>query len=260
MFVGVFIILLGAVLLAINLGIVTGRVWDFFWPVVLVLLGAWFIFRPGYPHRALSVEQASYPLGAATEGEISFHYGAGVLNIAASSTPNELAGGSFSGGVLADQSMRGTTAVLSLKSPSDSVFEARWRGEGGSFDWTVGINSQIPLSLDLHTGANEQHLDLTDTQVKSLALQTGASRSVIRLPAAAGQTQVVIKSGMAEVNISVPEGVAALIHVDSGFSGINVNPNRFPKMGDQYQSADYLTAVNKVEMRIESGMGSVSIQ
>lgn len=258
-FFGIFIVLLGAVLLAINLGYADRRIWNFFWPALLVLLGAWLLLRPRVSRQALAVEQASYPLGGATEGEISFHYGAGVMHISDSALPTELAGGSFTGGVLAEQSVRGSTALLTLKSPSDRIFDGPWGAGDKGFDWKVGINAQIPLSLDLHTGANEQFLDLSHTQVKSLLLETGASHSVITLPAAAGFTKAVIKSGLADVSITVPEGVAALIHVNAGLSGIKVNTDRFLKVGEQYQSTDYLNAANKVEIHIETGLGSVSV-
>ncbi len=259
-FFGLFIILLGAALLAVNLGYADQRIWGYFWPGLLVLLGAWFLLRPRVMHQPLSVDKASFPLGGAAEGEISFHYGAGVLHISDSAMSNELAGGSFTGGVLADQSTRGGTAVLSLKSPSDRIFEGPWGMGDKGFEWMVGINAQVPLSLDLHTGANEQFLDLARTQVKTLTLETGASHSVITLPANAGFTKATVKSGLADVNITVPEGVGALIHVSAGLSGIKVNTDRFPRVGEQYQSADYVTATNKVEIHIETGLGSVTIQ
>ena len=259
-FIGLFIVLLGAVLLAINLGYVSSRIWGFFWPALLVLMGAWILLAPKASDKPLAVEHATYSVGEASEGEISFHYGAGVLHIADSTTVGELAGGTFTGGVLADQSMRGSTAVLSLKFPSDRIIGGPWGSRGKAIEWVVGINPQLPLTLALHTGANEQILDLSRTQVKNLLLETGASHSMITLPSAAGFTRAIIKSGVADVNITVPEGVAAAIDVHAGLSGIKVNSERFPKTGDHYQSMDYLTAVNKVEIHVESGLGSVSIQ
>jgi len=258
-FFGVFIVILGAVLLAINLGYVDNRVWNFFWPALLVLAGVWFIARPKMPEGALATEQASYPLNGASEAEISVHYGAGLLKITDSSNPGELAGGTFVGGVVADHAVKGTKAILSLRTPSDRVWAGPWPGGEKGFEWHVGINPQIPLDLILKTGANEEVLDLTATQVRSLSIETGASKTEIKLPAAAGFTRVKVESGLASVSIIVPDGVAASIKEDSGLSGIKVNETRFPHSGGRYESTDYLSAPNKAEIVIESALGSVDI-
>jgi len=261
LFLGVFVILLGATLLAINLGFYTNRVWNFFWPIVLILLGVWFLWRPKFGREApLSVEHASFPLGSADEAAISVHYGAGKLTLHASSQPGELMGGTFTGGVQADQSMQGSKAVLDVRNPSMQIYGDSWVGEGRGFEWNVGINAMVPLDLELHTGANELLLDLAETQTKNLLLETGASRSVITLPKSAGFTRAAFKSGLAETIITVPEGVAALIDVKSGLSGIKVNEQRFPRVGEVYQSADYQTSVNRVDIHVETGLGSVTIQ
>ncbi len=256
---GTLVVLLGVVLLAINLGLVDNRIWNFFWPVLLVLLGVWFILRPRMHAGTLTPEQESFPVNTATEAEISLHYGAGRLNVSASTNLNELAGGRFTGGVLSNQSMQGTKAILSLRTPSDRIFEGPWPVGNKGYEWQVGINPRLPIDLRLHTGANEEVLDLSATQVKNLLVETGASQTEIKMPSAAGFTRATVKSGLASVSIHVPEGVSASIKVESGLSGINVNPARFPHVGERYESPDYQAASNKVEIIIESGLGSVDI-
>jgi hypothetical protein len=43
-------------------------------------------------------------------------------------------------------------------------------------------------------------------------------------------------------------------------SEISVDQNRFPRTGNGYQSADYDTAANKVDILIETGVGSVKVK
>ena len=45
LFWGSAIVLLGAILLASNLGIIQGNVWVFFWPALVILAGVWFLLR-----------------------------------------------------------------------------------------------------------------------------------------------------------------------------------------------------------------------
>jgi hypothetical protein len=41
---------------------------------------------------------------------------------------------------------------------------------------------------------------------------------------------------------------------------IQVNKSRFPRVGGVYQSEDYATAENKVDIDIETGVGSISVR
>lgn len=259
LFFGIVVILLGAVLLAINLGIVSNVAWNLFWPALIILLGLWFLVVPKVKTRQLKTEQISFPLAGATEADFTFKYGAGQLRISASSNPDELIGGSFAGGVESDMRMEGTRALVTLRTPSDTMFEGPWPSEQKGFEWNVGINRNIPLKLNLHTGANESLVDLRDTLAKEIHLDTGASRTEMTLPAAAGMTSVSIGSGVAAVVMHVPQGVAASIDDESGLSGIKIDTSRFIQTGKHYESADFATAANRVTIRVSTGLGSVEI-
>ena len=75
----------------------------------------------------------------------------------------------------------------------------------------------------------------------------------------AGLTRAKIRAGMASVDVRVPDGVAARIRAKGGMAEINVNRDRFPRSGDNYQSPDYDSAEHKVEIDAETGMGSLRI-
>jgi hypothetical protein len=99
LFFGTAIILLGIVLLGINLGVVDHRVWRYFWPLVLVLLGVWFLMGPYLSKGSLESVERSIPMVNDTEAEIQFNYGAGRLMIGPGAKPQELLSGSFTGGI-----------------------------------------------------------------------------------------------------------------------------------------------------------------
>jgi hypothetical protein len=62
------------------------------------------------------------------------------------------------------------------------------------------------------------------------------------------------------VVVRVPSGVAARIRASGGLADIRVDRDRFPRAGGVYQSADYDTAANKVDIDVEAGVGSVNIR
>jgi hypothetical protein len=260
LFFGTIIILLGAVLLAINLGVVTSRIWSFFWPLVLVLLGVWFIMGPYLWKGKVETVERSIPMANDSAAEIHFNYGAGVLDVNSSSRPQELVGGTFVGGLTEEVNRSGDKVAVKLNTPTDMIFPGNWAYGHQGINWNVGLTRDIPLKLYFHTGACEAKLNLTELRVTDLTVETGASSTTILLPQNAGFTRVVVKSGAAEVKIKVPEGVSASIRESSGLSGINVDTSRFIQNGHSYQSADFATAVNKVEISYEGGVGSVDIR
>ena len=103
------------------------------------------------------------------------------------------------------------------------------------------------------------NLDLTELHVTDLTLQTSTSSTALKLPANAGTTRAYIEAGTSAVDIDVPPGVAATIHAERGMSSLEVDSGRFPRIGAGYKSPDYETAANRADIRVATGMGSVSV-
>ena len=69
-----------------------------------------------------------------------------------------------------------------------------------------------------------------------------------------------VQSGAASVDLNVPQGVAARIRVQSGLAGINIDPNRFPATAGGYETPGFETSANRVDIFVETGVGSVSVR
>ena len=93
----------------------------------------------------------------------------------------------------------------------------------------------------------------------SLDLHTGVSETRVRLPRAAGATSVRAEPGVASVTLEVPTGVAARIRSRMALGSSRIDETRFPRVGDIYQSIDYATAANRVDIDIQGGIGSVQV-
>ena len=79
-----------------------------------------------------------------------------------------------------------------------------------------------------------------------------------------GDTTLIPKepeSGAASLDFSVPQGVAARIRFKQGASSSSIDQSRFP-LGDGglYQSPDFDSAANKVEINLEGGANSVNVR
>ena len=126
--------------------------------------------------------------------------------------------------------------------------------------WEVWLSPAPNISIDLDTGASDLTLDLTELNVSDLTVRGGATDIEILAPRNAGHVDIDIDVGAANVDLEVPEGVAARIDVDLGLSGLSVDESRFPKNGDVYVSRDFDTSENRIDLEIDAGASSVEIR
>lgn len=258
-FWAIFLIVVGSLLLLGNLGIVNVT-WGLIWPVAVIAFGVWLIWGAvAAPRRRIDIQEASIPLGSAARAGIKIEHGAGLLHVSAGASPELLALGTFAGGLDYKASPQGDRLDVKMRIPHQDLAFWPWNWAGG-LDWDVKFNDQVPIQLRVDAGASKSELDLTDLRVTDLQLHTGASATVVDLPAHAGLTTVKIEAGAASVEINVPGGVAARIHSSSGLAAIDVDTTRFPGSGSHYQSPDFDSAANKVEMKIEAGVGAVRVR
>jgi hypothetical protein len=261
LFWGIVLILIGVLLLIGNLFDI--NVWGLIGPLFLILLGAWILWGAFFAKPSVEAEEVTIPLESAARARIRVNHGAGRLRVDSSAGPGELVSGSFGGGL--DHRLRqdGEALDVKMRLPTDIFpnlfFPGMW-GTGHTLDWTFGLSSEIPLALDFDTGAGEAQLDLSDLQVTDLRLDTGASSTNLTLPANAGHTRVKISAGAASITVRVPSGVAARIRAAGGLSSINIDRDRFPREGGVYRSPDYDTAENRVDLDIDTGVGSINVR
>lgn len=261
LFWGSILILFGILLLLNNLGILDVNVWSLIWPLFLIALGVWTLWGVFFGRPSVETEEVAIPLEGAAQARVRIRHGAGRLRVDAGAGPGELAAGTFDGGLDHRVKREGDMLDVEMRVPAGSHFFFPWMwGPWHTLNWSFGLNGEIPLSLDLETGASDMRLDLTDLRVTDLRLQTGASATDLTLPANAGHTRVKISAGAASVTVRVPSGVAARVRVSGALAGITVDKSRFPREGGVYQSPDYDTAPNKVDVNIETGVGSIDIR
>ena len=262
-FWAVLLVGLGLLFLANNLGFMNLNIWGLFWPVFLILLGIWFLIGTTRGRSELVMEEGSIDLQGASRASVLIKHGAGKLEIKSGTEKGKLVAGSFANGLDARVKKTGESldVVMQPETPPfpEIIFPWNWMS-GKGFHWDCGFTTEIPLDLVFEIGAVEAHLNLSELNIKDLKLKTGASSTVIKTPKAAGMTHLKIESGAASVEIEIPEGVAARVEASAGLASVVVDQNRFPKQNGYYQSPDYETATNKLDIRIETGLGSVDIR
>jgi hypothetical protein len=252
-------IILGGLFLLDNLKILQISIWAIFFPILLILAGVSVLLGSLSRARQGETTSLSIPLDGTENAHLRVEYGAGRVRFSGGAASDELLSGTFEGGVAHDARRESGGLDVTLNSPFQAV-TTPWGWDGGRREWDVRLNGNIPLALDFEVGAAESRIDLTDVRVTNLKLQTGASSTDLWLPAHAGQTSAKVSGGAASINIKVPAEVAARIQWSGGLAEINVDKGRFPRVGNAYQSPDYDKAKNKIDLKVEMGMGSVDIR
>ena len=129
----------------------------------------------------------------------------------------------------------------------------------GLVDWRLMVSPNVAIELEINAGAADLDLDLQDLNVRKLTVGAGASYIRILLPIDAGQTHVVIASGATDVEIVVPQGVAATIVNEAFLSSTQIDSTRFFETDDGHQSPDYFNAENRVSIEIDAVAADITI-
>lgn len=287
------LITIGILLLLANLGYLPLSIWQIaaqFWPLILVLVGLdiifgrrswlgaivivvlwialiagvlWLAFTQGgglLPMRAAITEPLNQPLGDITTATVELSAGASSVFVTSLGTDSaNLMEGKFAHPegtrVIQSYNASGTTGRLVLREEGNPVTVI-----GASTSrWDVGLYPQIPLALQINGGIGRVDLDLGTLNVTSLDINAGVGSVTVAAPKA-GAMRIKINGGVGSATITIPPEVAARIRVDSGLGGIRIDESRFPKSDKIYQSADYASASNKVEIDVDGGVGSVTIR
>jgi hypothetical protein len=227
-----------------------------FWPSLLILLGGWILF--GYFLRGQGeTEQVTIDLQGASQAALKLSHGAGRLILSAGAPAGQLLFGSFAGGVKQSAHKSGERLEAHIEA-NPMIFPPFFGGWQG-LEWDIKLNRDVPLTLRLETGASQSELDLRELLVSDLRVSTGASKTDLTLPANAGLTTVKVELGAASLDMVVPQGVAARIRSEHGVAAIEVDKARFPYSNGMYESADFSSAPNKVDIMIEAGAGRVAV-
>jgi hypothetical protein len=221
------------------------------WPWLLVALGVWFLIGSFAPGGSGATERLAIPLRGASDASVRIRFGAGTLTTRPAAS-GDLVDGVFEGGVMHRELGPGRVELS-----QDTSYGLPWLDRRSV--WDLGLTGEVPLDLRLETGASRTLLDLREARLRRLDLQTGASETRVVLPGNAGTTEVRAEHGAASLTFEIPTGVAARIRTRMAIGSSHVDEARFPRVGDLYQSVDYGTAANRVDLDVQGGVGSLRI-
>jgi hypothetical protein len=263
------------------------------WMVVLVLLlGAvtGFAFRRNTPGNKVLTERLSEPLDGAKAAVVEINSGDGNLTIDRLSHGEPV----LASGTMEYLEKQGPPTHILSTSDGQAKFTLQrgesgqpwfrlpWAACNGATETQIHLNPDVLLDITAHSDGGNVKLDLAGMSITRVLADTGGGNMVVILPddaanqtvaaksgagnvaveignGASGSSTVNANSGAGNVTVLVPSGLAARIHARSGLGKVIVDA-RFSKIDDDtYQSAEYDSAANRVEIELHSGAGNVSV-
>src|SRR5512140_3054872 len=94
LFWGTLLVVLGVLFFLKAAGFITGDVFGWFWPLLIIAVGAW-ILLGGFKYRSRyeTAEKFSVPLQGAREASLSIEHGAGRIDLRGGANPGDLVTG-----------------------------------------------------------------------------------------------------------------------------------------------------------------------
>ncbi len=258
--------------------------------ISVLLIGALAGCTPKSTDNNVLTQDLSEPLTDVTTAKFDINTGTGNLAIdQLTGGESLLAGGSLE--YLESQGLptrslttiNGQAALTWAASGTQQTgFRFPWEACNGETEWLIHLNPRVSYDLTAHSDGGNVQLNLAGLALTRVSADTGGGNMDVMLPDNTANLNVTAKTGAGDVTVDIgsgitgsntinansgagnvivrlPDGIAARIHATSGMGKATVDP-RFSKINDTtYQSPDYDSASDKVEITVNSGAGNVSI-
>lgn len=160
----------------------------------------------------------------------------------------------------------------------------QWFTSGGGQPWVIGLNPDTPLDLNIDSGSGSVAFELEALTLENLRVDLGSGSSSLTLPGGdyplyvdvgSGSTRLIfqgdgriqsdINGGSGSMVVALPAGLPARIEIEDGSGSVSL-PRSFELVDGQrggdsiWETAEYSRDGSGIDMYIDVGSGSVSIQ
>lgn len=152
--------------------------------------------------------------------------------------------------------LKGNTGNLSIDQPSTKKITNFTNYQN---EWNVELSNNIPIDLNIDSGATGTELNLAGLQLASLTISTGVGKTLIDLSGDwKNSFDAKISNGVGDTEIIVPKNVGVKIKVDKGIGGTDISG--LISQGDGvYINEAYENAPVKIDIDLDFGVGGLEV-
>ena len=283
---GVFIVSIGVLMLLGNIGVISWSIFDALielWPALFIVIGVDIIFRNNSIVKAIMwilfivalVMYGSYYKGenqwesnkedsrnvVAVEKKESVDSGVlkldlGAIDVRLNSTEQNLVDGDLSSKYIKYNVNYGSSGKEAFVEFTNN-HQASFKNKG--YEARIRINKDIPWDIDANLGASKGTLDMSNLKVNNLDISAGASSLNIILGDKSNIIKGKVDAGASSIKITIPKNLGVKLRVDGALNSTNISSLNLNRQGDYYVSSNYENAKSRVDMDIQMGVGSLTI-
>lgn len=136
--------------------------------------------------------------------------------------------------------------------------KSKWKfGDNGN-DVGFKLNKAAKWDILMKLGAGEANFDFTDYKVRTFRFDGGAAALDIKFGDLLPITDVVVKSGVANVEIKIPETSGCRIKTKTGLSAKDFEG--FEKLSEGvYETSNYKTSTKKIFINLDGGLSNFEV-
>lgn len=231
-------------------------------------------------------QEITFPAAGLTSAVIDIEIGPPGADMFALEDSGDLIAGTvtYSSGLLFDKRSTNNRATVTLAPRNTGT----WVWEPGQWDtlqeearWELGLNPNVPMSLDLSAVAGSSLLDLRQLLLEDLSLNISAGDITLFLPDGdydvdmetnaasttmtfpqAGQHTVELRVNAGSVTIDLPEGMELRVETEQALGSFDNDTDRLQRVGstDVWETPGYDDSDNRIDLSLNIAVGSVTIR
>lgn len=188
-----------------------------------------------------------------------------VLNISGGGTSFNLSGETDQL-ITAEVERRNGNFILQKES-TDSVNTLTFKMKDKKGNWSLGnggndvdlkLNKKPEWTVNMNMGAGEVKLDLSAYKLRSFRFDGGAASVDLKVGAQLPITDVVVKTGVASVEINIPETSGCRIKTKTGLSAKDF-PGFTKVDNNNYETSNYSSSTKKIFINLDGGLSNFEV-
>ncbi|WP_443946069.1 LiaF transmembrane domain-containing protein [Pedobacter sp. AW1-32] len=163
---------------------------------------------------------------------------------------------------------KGKSSFSLSKQVTDSASILNFKMNSKKQKWNFGddgnhvnfqLNKTATWDIVMKLGAGEANMDFSPFKVRAFRFDGGAASLDIKIGSQLPITDVVVKSGIADVKIKIPEGSGCRIKTKTGLSAKDFDG--FNKLSDGvYETANYQSSTKKIFINLDGGLSNFEVK
>ncbi|QPH41224.1 LiaF transmembrane domain-containing protein [Pedobacter endophyticus] len=134
----------------------------------------------------------------------------------------------------------------------------KWNFNDGDNDVNFKLNKLPNWDIVMNLGAGEADFDFADFKIRSFRFDGGAADVEVKIGDLLPITDVVVKSGLADVKIKIPANSGCRIKTKTGLSAKDFEG--FEKLSDGvYETSNYKTSTKKIFINLDGGLSNFEV-